>query len=175
MFNNRMEVLKCFYDVVVSQWIYRTSYFHLQSHRVPAYPAEWMRYHPGSTGSLEQCQLNMISQLSEGHQQVFCTSEIPKPFKEQIFRASTSTKMFSCYIFQTHRKMFRDIKAGKGCQKTPFQHLCFFKTLKSSDMATHTNSHMIIHGIYHNLSGQYKSEDKNISTLECNLHLTFAI
>lgn len=115
----------------------------------------WMRYHPGST-----TWLNMISQLSEGHQQVFCTSEIPKPFNEQIFRASTSTKMFSCYIFQTHRKMFRDIKAGKGCQKTPFQHLCFFKTLKSSDMTTHTNWHMIIHGIYHNLSGQYKSEDK---------------
>lgn len=40
LFNNKMEVLKCFYDVVVSQQIYKTPYFHLQSHKIPVYPAE---------------------------------------------------------------------------------------------------------------------------------------
>lgn len=120
VFNNRMEVLKCFYDVVASQWIYKTP---ICSHTIfLSTPWNWMRYHPVSTKCLEQCLLNMISQLSLGHQKVFCRSEVPKPFHEQIFRVCMSTKMFSCYIFQTHRMMFRAIKAVK----TSFQHLCFF-------------------------------------------------
>lgn len=135
-------------------WLYHSEYTKLPTSicsHTGSLPTlqNWMRYHPGSTGSLEQCRLNMISQLSEGHQQVFCTSEIPKPFKEQIFRASTSTKMFSCYIFQTHRKMFRDIKAGKGCQKTPFQHLCFFK---NAEKLRHDNSYKLTHDHTWNIS-----------------------
>lgn len=99
IFNNRMEVLKSFYDVFFHSDYTKFPNSICSHTRLLSTLQNWMRHHPVSVKCLEQCLLYMISQLSLGHQQVFCRSEVPKPFHEQIFRASMSTKNFSCYIF----------------------------------------------------------------------------
>lgn len=109
----------------------------------------WMRYHPVSMECLEQCLLNMISQLSLGHQKVFCRSEIPKPFHEQIFRACMSTKMVFLLHFSNPQNK---VQRHKGSEQSPENTIPTSVLLLSPAKRRHDDSYKLTHDHECNIS-----------------------